>query len=143
MAQSTEVERFWTKVDKTGGCWLWTGPQSGKGWRERKSYGVFSIGPKKIYAHRYAYESLVGPIPEGRELDHLCRVKHCVNPAHLEPVTFVENQRRAVPFRKPKTHCPKGHAYVGDNMMRVGSRRALRCRTCTREYDRCRKESAA
>lgn len=135
----TEQERFWSKVDKTGGCWLWTGPQAGRGFRERKSYGVFSIGERKVYAHRYAYELLVGPIPDDLELDHLCRVKFCVNPAHLEAVTADVNKARALPFRKPRTHCPKGHPYVGDNVTRYGRVGALRCRACTRDYEETRR----
>lgn len=85
--------RFMAKVDLAGhgGCWLWTAavdPTTG--------YGKFHIGPdqRTCGAHRFAYELLVGPIPDGLVLDHLCRVRHCVNPQHLEPVTVGENLRR-------------------------------------------------
>lgn len=93
--------RFWkyvlTEDVLRDGCWLWQGP------RVHNGYGIISIqgsGVKTtIRAHRYAYEALVGPIPEGLQLDHLCRVRRCVNPAHLEPVTARENVRRGVRAR--------------------------------------------
>lgn len=86
--------RFWARVDRRDPdyCWLWVGPLNSNG------YAVISEGGRRgrgIRAHRYAYELLVGPIPEGLHLDHLCRVRHCVNPKHLEPVTKTENARRA------------------------------------------------
>lgn len=89
----TVTERFWPKVERVeDGCWLWTASLTGDG------YGRISLGGKfgpMGLAHRVAYELLVGPIPEGLELDHLCRVRRCVNPEHLEPVTHAENVRRA------------------------------------------------
>ena len=89
----TESERFWSKVDKNGpgGCWLWTASLNNRG------YGRFGpTGQRKLVrAHRWAYEAVVGPIPDGLVIDHLCGVKRCVNPAHLEPVTNFENLRRA------------------------------------------------
>jgi HNH endonuclease len=90
----TEAERFWAKVDKTESCWLWTGALA-------KGYGQFGGTRKqRIQAHRWAYQELVGSIPEGLELDHLCRVRRCVNPAHLEPVTHSVNIMRSVPYRR-------------------------------------------
>ena len=105
-------------------------------------------------AHRFAYEMLVGPIPEGLDLDHLCRVRHCVNPNHLEPVTRSENLRRGIRPRLPqndrigdknraKTHCPKGHPYDEANTLmhywkRENSMRRL-CRTCHRQGTRVRR----
>lgn len=87
MADATTAERFWAKVDKSGpsGCWFWTASKTQSG------YGMFHGKG----AHRYAYELLVGPVPTGFQLDHLCRVKHCVNPDHLEPVTPRKNRGRA------------------------------------------------
>lgn len=84
-------DRFWPFVqrDSSTGCWLWTGRLAGAG------YGTLSARSRKLYAHRFAYTLLVGEIPPGAVLDHLCRVKTCVNPAHLEPVTERENTRRA------------------------------------------------
>jgi HNH endonuclease len=82
--------RFFRKVQYDGetGCWLWQGALHSAG------YGFLSVGGRNQLAHRVAYRLFVGPIPDGLELDHLCRVKHCVNPAHLEPVTTAENLRR-------------------------------------------------
>src|SRR6266496_2265386 len=86
------VTRFWAKVDRSGGsraCWLWTGKTG------RDGYGRIGLGGRgalvRVRAHRFAYELLIGPIPDGLQIDHLCRVRHCVNPAHLEPVTQREN----------------------------------------------------
>lgn len=85
----TAEVRFWAKVDKTDSCWLWTASVNQLG------YGRFRVdNTTRVTAHRYAYETLVGPIPDGQELDHLCRVRSCVNPAHLEPVSHRENVLR-------------------------------------------------
>jgi len=81
--------RFWARVEVTKTCWLWTGSRS------RDGYGKFEPATSVFYkAHRFAYETVVGPIPEGLTLDHLCRVRRCVNPDHLEPVTNQENLLR-------------------------------------------------
>ena len=86
----TAKERFWAKVKKTDGCWLWTG------WKNDRGYGNFEVdSTRTVKAHRFAYEVLVGPIPDGLTLDHLCRNPSCVNPEHLEPVTLRENIMRA------------------------------------------------
>lgn len=84
--QATPEERFWAKVDKSGDCWLWSGPFTDKG------YGLFILNKKKIRAHRFSYELLVGPIESGLQLDHkhTCP-KKCVNPDHLRPVTNKQN----------------------------------------------------
>lgn len=71
------------------GCWLWTGHV------ERSGYGRFTFCMRTVWAHRFAYETWVGPIPEGMHIDHLCNVRACINPEHLEPVTQAENNRRA------------------------------------------------
>lgn len=83
---------FWDRVKKTDGCWIWQGPDNGQGYGTLRLPGV----RKKSYAHRVSYEMLVGPIPEGLYLDHLCRNPPCVNPDHLEPVTHAENVRRGL-----------------------------------------------
>jgi hypothetical protein len=107
MHKPTLPERFWSKVEvRASGCWLWTGPiaAEGYGWYNRDAIS----GP----AHRFSYEQTVGPIPGGLQLDHLCRVRHCVNPEHLEPVTQRVNVLRgespsAIAARK--TVCLNGH----------------------------------
>jgi hypothetical protein len=85
-------ERFWSKVAvDPSGCWLWTGYLTTK---HPNGYGRFKIGEKGTLAHRLTWETLAGPIPAGMEIDHLCRVRRCCNPAHLEPVTHQENVLR-------------------------------------------------
>jgi hypothetical protein len=126
MDQSSE-ERFWAKVNKTDTCWLWIGGQNGVG------YGVAWPDGKQTYAHRFAYELLVGPIPSGLDLDHLCRVRYCVRPDHLEPVTRQENLRRGRGHGS-EIACPRGHPYdEGNTRVSCGHRF---CRTCDREYQR-------
>ena len=122
----TRAERFWAKVEKSDGCWIWTGSSM-------RAYGKFWDGLRAVPAHRWAYEEAVGPIPEGMTLDHLCRVPRCVRPDHMEPVSAVENFRRSLPYRPPKTHCPKGHPYSGENLQRWSSPKAARCRQCERD----------
>ena len=126
-------ERIVEKIDPEpmSGCWLWNAAdRSGYGttWKEgaRK-------GDKDVLAHVEVYERLVGPIPRGLELDHLCRVPSCVNPAHLEPVTHRENILRGISpaaIHARKTECPKGHKYDGENLYRRpdGSRLCRACR---------------
>jgi hypothetical protein len=112
------------------GCWLWTGG------RDRLGYGSVVIDKRTQRAHRAVYQSLVGPIPSELELDHLCRNKTCVNPAHLEPVTHSENLRRH--YALTVTACPKGHAYDEANTYR--SKDGIRhCRSCMREAQRRRR----
>ena len=134
------TDRFWARVDKSGECWLWTA------YRRSDGYGQFRIGVRVVRAHRYAYELLVGPIPEGLILDHLCRVRNCVNPAHLEPVTQGENVRRglaggpAAGLRmRAKTHCLQGHPYDEENTRWYKGWRY--CRTCQHLRDRSRSYS--
>lgn len=123
--------RFWSKVRVTDGCWEW------KASHDTRGYGLLWLNRRWIGAHRFAYELLVGPIPDGLEIDHLCRNKSCVNPAHLEPVTHLENMRRADYGSKGdrgkhnavKTHCPVGHPYTADNTKLYRGRRS--CRVCS------------
>lgn len=129
------MERFWSKVDVRGyeECWLWVGALTGG-----RGYGSFHLDRRRVKAHRFAYEQMVGPIPDGLTLDHLCRVRRCVNPNHLEPVTNLENIRRGrsfagrVALRETQTHCKRGHELAGNNLhMRSDGRR--QCLTCRRD----------
>ena len=116
--------RFLGKVARDeNGCWLWQGALSTPG-----GYAVF-VSPPHRYAHRYAYAVLVGDIPDGQELDHLCRVRHCVNPQHLEAVPHYVNLTRA-PFMN-LTACKWGHEFTEENT-------ALRTRADGTTYRQCR-----
>lgn len=79
------MERFWSKVDKTDECWLWTATIT------RDGYGQFWVSGKMVRAHRFSWELVNGPIPEGTQVDHRCHVRRCVNPAHLRLVTHKQN----------------------------------------------------
>ena len=130
------ADRFWAKADKSGECWLWTAS------RTKKGYGQFKA-EHMVYAHRFAYELLVGPIPDGLTIDHLCRVRHCVNPDHMEPVSNRVNVLRGdavSALNVQKTHCPQGHPYDEANTrLYRGSRY---CRTCKRASNRTRRYRA-
>lgn len=126
------IERFWRRVDEhnpqrgPGGCWIWVGTIASTG------YGAFSIRDRFIYAHRFSYELAKGPIPDGLQIDHLCRQRLCVNPDHLEAVTPRENNLRAPGMgglNAAKTHCPKGHPYDLTNTWFLKSGR--QCRECS------------
>ena len=123
IAPARAIERFWQRVDRSGGpqaCWLWLAGSSTDG------YGRTRVGFRTDYAHRAAYVLLVGAIPAGLHLDHLCRVPRCVNPAHLEPVTPAENIRRGL--GGPRARCLRGHAYDEANTRTVNGQRW--CRAC-------------
>ncbi|MEU2070427.1 HNH endonuclease signature motif containing protein [Streptomyces anulatus] len=126
-------DRFWAKVDKTSSpnnCWLWTAATT-------YGYGVFSVQRRMQRAHRVAYEALVGRIPDGLQIDHLCRVRECVNPEHLEAVTLRENVMRGanhVADQVKRTRCPQGHPYDEKNTyLRPNGKRD--CRKCKRAAD--------
>lgn len=119
----TAAERFWPRVNKTDTCWLWTG------YIKPNGYAAFYPGGgchvPKVYVHRWAYEDARGEIPEGLEIDHLCRVRHCVNPEHLEAVTHRVNlDRRNAEW----THCKHGHEF--DEANTYWHRGARHCRQC-------------
>lgn len=134
---SVEVDRktyrrFWSKVRVGDECWEWVGGKS-------RGYGSFSYQGKIRKAHRFAYELLVGPIPEGLELDHLrpfCSTRACVRPDHLEPVTHEENSSRV---GRRLTHCKRGHEFTPENTrvqivrQRGKTYRWRKCKTCQRE----------
>jgi hypothetical protein len=125
------LSRFMAKVEEADGHWLWRAATAANG------YGRFAVSKKDIrQAHRVAYELLVGPIPEGLEIDHLCRVRHCVRPEHLELVTRRENLLRGegVSAKAARTgRCRHGH---DDWHVRPSGKRL--CRTCARDRERGR-----
>jgi hypothetical protein len=138
------VDRFAEKIALTdSGCLEWLGGTNDVG------YGQFYVGMAanpangRGYAHRWSYEYHVGPIPDGLHLDHLCRNRRCVNPAHLEPVTIAENLLRGVgpsAVNARKTHCPEGHPLSGDNLYVHPTKNMRRCRECGRRQ--CRERYA-
>lgn len=130
----TPTERFWSFVTKTDTCWLWTGGLAA-------GYGLFWLDGKQVKTHRFAYELLVGPIPDGLVLDHLCRVPACCNPAHLEPVSQRVNILRGIGPSAANalvTHCPADHEYTPENTRMYRGQR--HCRACARETWRARND---
>jgi hypothetical protein len=139
------LERFWEKVLKTDGCWIWQGTMRDDG------YGLFSVTGVSFRAHRIAYEIEVDSIPEGMTLDHTCHNadpnciagskcphRRCVNPAHLEPATLEENTERGKRgdlFRR-RTHCRRGHPRIEANIYRPPNAPNMpHCIPCRRIYD--------
>src|ERR1035437_2579021 len=128
----TTLERFTMKMDtdgpipenspELGVCHSWTGAVS-------KDYGSFWNGRQVVSALCWSYENFVGPIPDGLELDHLCRNTLCVRPSHLEPVIHKENMKRGL--YGTKIECPRGHLLSGYNLILKGSNKDGRqCRLC-------------
>jgi hypothetical protein len=139
--KATTAERFWSKVDKTGECWLWTGYIKPNGYASFAPKGS-SRNPTKLYVHRYSYELAHGDIPADLEIDHTCSVRHCVNPDHLEAVTRAVNLERRnitngwVPLagrwpKPPKTHCKFGHPF--DEANTYWWRGYRHCKTCRKQ----------
>ncbi len=129
----TLMDKFCARVlfAAPGECWLW------KGYRDERGYGRYG----HTMAHRLAYELIVGPIPEGLTIDHLCQVHDCVNPEHMEPVTLAENSRRSYGWRQrraranARTHCSHGHAYA-DFRPYIAAKGTRTCGECMRLSNR-------
>jgi hypothetical protein len=121
MSDKMKADRFWSKVDKTDSCWLWRGAVQSRG------YGHLQIYGNSVLAHRHSWALVNGAIPRGAVIDHRCRVRQCVNPAHMELVTPRENTMRGIgptALNARKTHCPKGHPYTRFNK---GKRYCRKC----------------
>jgi hypothetical protein len=122
--------------EPNSGCWIWSGGITGSG------YGMFWFDSKSSLAHRSSYEFYKGKIPDDMELDHLCRIRCCVNPDHLEPVTSKENLMRGISFsakNAKKTHCIRGHEFTKENTRLWVSKNGKKlriCRTCAKIRDR-------
>lgn len=123
--------RFWAKVNPlSNGCWLWTGCRNAEG------YARFYLRPncQIIGAHRFSYEIHKGKIPKGLTIDHLCRNRGCVNPAHMELVSQKENTLRGngvTALNARKTHCKHGHLFSADNIYSLPYGR--HCKQCTKQ----------
>ena len=126
------IARFETKYvpEPMSGCYIWIAGLNKGG------YGKFKMSqPRQTKAaYKVAYELFIGPVPPGLQLDHKCRVRCCVNPYHLEPVTNKENLARGINANRIKEYCPYGHPYAGDNVYRRFNKGcwARFCRTCER-----------
>jgi hypothetical protein len=135
--RTNPLDRFLPKVVVApSGCWEWQASKIQNG------YGEFWNGDVKMLAHRWAYERWVGPVPDGLELDHLCRNRACVNPSHLEPVPHSVNSKRGLAGKhrrdeaKVITHCPQGHLYDAENTWLRPNRHggmSRNCRACQRQ----------
>ena len=131
LLSQVQIERFWAKVEKTDTCWFWTAAVDDDG------YGRFA----NLRTHQIAYILTIGPIPAGKELNHTCQHRSCVNPDHLEALTHTEHMRKTPGTYGYKwahrTHCLKGHPLTEDNLVpflrKKGQRR---CRQCAIEKDR-------
>lgn len=137
------AERFWSRVDKSEDCWVWTGPIAANGYgRVANERGE---QPPVEWAHRVAYKLTKGPIPDGLVLDHLCRNTRCVNPDHLEAVTQAENLLRGHNPSVLRHHagvCKQGHELTPDNAYKNGYKKSGRvmfaCRLCRSEREKRR-----
>lgn len=118
-------------VDGDSGCWQWLGHTTKDG------YGRINADGKSRGVHRVMFEREYGPIPDGLQIDHLCRNRRCANPDHMEAVSPAENTRRGLAgaINRNKTECPQGHPYDAQNTYRFPDGRRA-CRTCNRDAQR-------
>lgn len=141
------IERLWTRVEKRGpdDCWLWTGATNASPNGRGGPYGKLGDqhpSRKTVLAHRVVYAHVVGPIPDGFHVDHLCGNSLCCNPTHLQAVPPAENNARSTSPTAAnivKTHCPQGHEYTPEN---TGFRKGAGfryCRTCARLAQRAKR----
>jgi hypothetical protein len=122
----TVLERFHKFIDKTESCWFW------KGCKVTGGYGEFWNGKKYVLAHRFSYEIHKGKIPDGLHIDHLCRIRNCMNPDHMEPVTKGTNTLRGFSpsaINARKTSCKNGHELSGENLG-INSNKDRFCKIC-------------
>lgn len=134
------MKRFWKKIKVVdSGCWEWQGADNGYG------YGVFHDGPSMVYSHRFSFMTLNNTsIPEGLQIDHLCRNRKCANPDHLEVVTRMVNYQRGISgiLKVSITHCPKGHPYNEENTYHIlktkTSHGGRSCKICRDESQRAK-----
>lgn len=127
-------DNFKKRVTLVDNCWLWTGMKTEYGYAR-----LYIKNKKNTRAHKWAYEQLYGVVPDGLVLDHLCRVRHCVNPEHLEAVTPRINVLRGMgtaSLNAQKTHCFRGHPLLGSNLLLNRDGRGRRCHKCFNEYQR-------
>lgn len=135
MMEQLDEAKFWSRVRKGDACWEWVGSRTAAG------YGNLRLpGNRFAYAHRVSYELAYGAIPEGLQIDHLCRVRHCVNPDHLEAVEQRENIIRAFAVR---TTCKRGHDRSDPANIYTSPRGDRRCRVCAVERERARDRRAS
>jgi hypothetical protein len=134
------------RIDDNG-CWIWTLSVNSKSGYAYTSWNISPVIKKTVLVHRKSYEYFIGPIPDGMEIDHLCRNRACCNPKHLEPVTHKENVRRGIQAnprkrlnvprkhnKNKKTHCSNGHSFDEKNTRLRKQKGKVRrdCRTCGR-----------
>jgi len=145
------ITRFWRRTNKAGPvhptlgpCWQWRGAP------HRSGYGRHKGAEGVVYAHRFAYALLVGPIPDGLQIDHLCRNTMCVRPEHLEAVTQKTNMNRGVGpagHNHRKTRCPRDHPLSGDNLysfvVKKTGTMGRRCRICAAAVNQRHRERVA
>lgn len=131
------IIRFWFYVDNiSSACWIWKGGKGAGG------YGMFRVKNKKVMAHRFSYELILGkPINKGLTLDHLCKNRLCVNPTHLEQVTLKDNILRGnspQAINARKNHCIRGHPLYGNNLYltKSGGRCCKQCSNISKKIRR-------